>query len=148
VTPSTQTRRRAPLRAKRARRLVTFRRTPFVISYWLGDQLVFENYLTRRRITASPLTAAVLHFFHRWRSIGELAASYRGYTQQSLSSAVHSLAEHSFLQRRGHPVPGATELEAWRQWNPAAGFFHFSTKDLPFERDAKKEYRAFLRLAR
>lgn len=139
---------RAHLCAKKQRRPISYRRTPFVISYWLGGQLVFENYLTQRRITAGPLTSAILHFFHRWRSIAELVASHSEYTVESLSGAVRSLAEHSFLQRRGRLAPGEKELEAWSAWNPAASFFHLSTKDLPFERDAKKEYRGLLRLAK
>ncbi|HET9314931.1 MAG TPA: SagB family peptide dehydrogenase, partial [Vicinamibacteria bacterium] len=38
--------------------------------------------------------------------------------------------------------------EAWAPWNPAAGFFHFSTKDVPFEPDharAEQEFRRHVR---
>jgi SagB-type dehydrogenase family enzyme len=59
------------------------------------------------------------------------------------------LAHHSLLQRQGSRLPpGERELRAWSEWNPAAGFFHLSTKDLPFERDAAKEFRGLLRLAK
>jgi SagB-type dehydrogenase family enzyme len=141
-------RKRVRSRTKKQRRPISYRRTPFVISYWLGDQLVFENYLTQRRIAAGPLTSAILHFFHQWRSINELVANHSEYTVESLNGAVRSLAAHSFLQRRGDSTPGEKELKAWSAWNPAASFFHFSTKDLPFEPDAKKEYRGLLRLAK
>jgi SagB-type dehydrogenase family enzyme len=140
---------RTHLQAKNQRRAISYRRTPFVVSYWLGDQLVFENYLTQRRITAQPLTASILHFFNRSRSVDELVASLKEYTPESLRGAVRSLEKHSFLQRGGPgELPrGEKELLAWSQWNPAASFFHFSTKDLQFERDAAKEYRSLLRLA-
>jgi SagB-type dehydrogenase family enzyme len=36
-------------------------------------------------------------------------------------------------------------LENWSQWNPAAGFFHLSTKDFPFENDLEVEFRGLLR---
>ena len=134
--------------AKRQRPAISYRRTPFVISYWLGDYLIFENYLTRQRITADPLTAAILHFFNRWRSVDDLITRQTDYTAESLREAVGSLVEHSLLQRSGYPIAGQKELQAWSQWNPAASFFHLSTKDLPFERNAAKEYRSLLRLAK
>ncbi len=40
------------------------------------------------------------------------------------------------------------ELRAWSEWNPSAGFFHMSTKDLQFEPDAAKEFRRLVRLAK
>jgi SagB-type dehydrogenase family enzyme len=38
--------------------------------------------------------------------------------------------------------------DAWGQWNPAAGFFHFSTKDVAFEVDSAEGYGDLQRLAR
>jgi len=39
------------------------RRSPFLVSYWQGKRLCFENYLTRKKIAASIETAALLDFF-------------------------------------------------------------------------------------
>jgi SagB-type dehydrogenase family enzyme len=136
---------RFPTRAKRIR----YRRAPFLISYWLDDKLIFENYLTQRRITAAPLTCAILHFFGNWRSLDDLFSAQSEYTSRSLRGAVRLLEQHTFLQRYGrNPASGEKHLQAWGQWNPAAGFFHFSTKDVEFEPDAAKEFRTVLRLAR
>jgi SagB-type dehydrogenase family enzyme len=146
----TATRLRARTRSKKPQRDgVLHQRAPFVISYWSGDQLIFENFLTRRRITASPLTSTVLHFFDRWRPIRDLFGALKEYTPGSLRGAVRLLARHSFLQRRGDkPVAGEKELRAWSEWNPAASFFHLATKDVEFEPDSKKEYRELLEWAR
>jgi SagB-type dehydrogenase family enzyme len=127
---------------------VRYRRAPFLISYWRGEQLVFENFLTRRRVTGHPLTSAILHFFDRHRRLGELFAAFEEYTPASLRQAVEMLARHTLLQRHGRKSPREEELEAWREWNPVAGYFHLATKDVEFETDASKEFRGVLRLAR
>jgi SagB-type dehydrogenase family enzyme len=128
---------------------VLYRRAPFVVSYWRGDRLVFENFLARRRITANPLTSTVLHFFDRWRPLRELFAALKEYTPASLRKAARSLAQHSFLQKRGrNPAVGEKELLAWSEWNPAASFFHLATKDVEFQPDSEEEYRELLQLAK
>jgi SagB-type dehydrogenase family enzyme len=119
-----------------------------VIAYWRGGHLVFENFLTRRQVTAHPLTASVLHFFARGKSFAGLCAAMPEYAPYSLKRAVEELVRHSLLQREGQPLPaGHLELAAWSEWNPAAGFFHLSTKDLEFEADPAKQFRALVRLA-
>jgi SagB-type dehydrogenase family enzyme len=120
-----------------------------VVAYWRGEQLVFENYLTRRRVTAHPLTVSLLHFFNRWKSFATLCAAMHEYAPSSLKRAVSELVQHSLLEREGQPLPtGHSELAAWSEWNPAAGFFHLSTKDLDFEPDPGKQFRALVRLAK
>lgn len=126
-----------------------YRRTPFVISYWRGRQLLFENFLTQRRIAANPLTATVLHFFDRWRSLSELFAAWNEYTAVSLRKAVGALARHSLLQLYGRKPPrGEKELQAWSEWNPAASYFHLSTKDLQFPDDAEEHFRRLVQHAK
>jgi len=71
------------------------------------------------------------------------------YAPSSLRRAAAELVRHSLLQREGLPLPvGHAELTAWSEWNPAAGFFHLSTKDLEFEADAGKQFRELVRLAK
>jgi SagB-type dehydrogenase family enzyme len=152
VSRGTKARLGAPARTKRsaaAADKTRYRRSPHLVSYWRGEQLIFENFLTRRRASASPLTTTILHFFDRARPLQALCASLTEYAPASLRRAVQSLTRHSLLQRRGQKTPaGERELAAWSEWNPAAGFFHLSTKDLQFERDAAKEFRDLVRLAK
>jgi SagB-type dehydrogenase family enzyme len=120
-----------------------------VIIYWRDGHLVFENFLTRRQITAQPLTASLLHFFDGWKSFAALCAAMPQYAASSLKKAVAQLVRHTLLQREDQPLPaGHAALTAWSEWNPAAGFFHLATKDLPFGADDEEEFRTLVRLAK
>ncbi|MBV9885529.1 MAG: SagB family peptide dehydrogenase [Acidobacteria bacterium] len=124
-------------------------RSRFVIIYWRERHLVFENFLTRRQVTAQPLTLQLLHFFDRWKSFNALCKAMPEYDPPSLEHAVAELMRHSFLQRNDRALPsGHAALTAWREWNPSAAFFHLSTKDLRFEPDAAEEFRALVQLAK
>jgi SagB-type dehydrogenase family enzyme len=115
---------------------VLFRRSPFLVSYWNADRLIFENYATGKGATAAPLTTEVLNFFSRWRRAEEIFPHLPQYSPSSLRSAIKELVRYSLLHRsdrREHALERA--MAAWKHWNPAAGFFHFTGRDLPFEAD-------------
>ncbi len=115
---------------------VLFRRSPFLVSYWSDSQLIFENYATGRGATAAPIAAEVLSFFSRWRSAEALCHHLPQYSASSLRASVKELVRHSLLQRSDRKVqPLENSLAAWKDWNPSAGFFHFTGRDLPFEAD-------------
>jgi len=105
------------------------RRAPFLISYWQGKQLYFENYLTRKKIAASIETAALLDFFSSWKLEAAMLRRWPEYTAGSLRRAVNRLVQETFLQRSAPPDSRERLLRNWRAWNPAAGYFHLSTKD-------------------
>jgi len=109
------------------------RRALFLISYWQGKQLFFENYLTHKKIAASIETAALLHFFSGWKPESEVFRRWPEYTKESLRRAVQRLERETFLQRSTVRYPPKDlreeKLHGWKAWNPAAGFFHFQTKD-------------------
>jgi SagB-type dehydrogenase family enzyme len=126
-----------------------YRRSPFIVSYWLGKHFVFENFATRQRITADPRTSAILDFFHHGRPLGEFFSHFKEYDLASLRSSVDLLVKHSMLERFGKKRAHAHMAhEAWAQWNPAAGFFHFSTKDIEFEAGSGEGFAVLQRLAR
>src|SRR5262249_24178798 len=87
-----------------------YRRAASVVAYWCGEQFVLENFLTRRRISADPLSAPILHFFDRYRSERELFALFPDYAPASLHKAVRALTRHSFLERPGHGAAYQKEL--------------------------------------
>jgi len=120
-----------------------------VIIYWRDAGLVFENFLTRRQVTAHPLTASLLDFFDRWKSFADLCAGMPEYAPSSLQRAVAELVRLSLLQRKDQSLPVRhTALAAWSKWNPAAGFFHLSTRNLRFADDDEEEFRSLVRLAK
>lgn len=109
------------------------RRAPFLASYWQGRQFFLENYLTRKKIVATLETAALLDFFSGWKQESAMFRRWPEYTPKSLRDAARRLVEETFLQRSRKGVPAEDErekaLRAWKNWNPAAGYFHFQTKD-------------------
>jgi SagB-type dehydrogenase family enzyme len=122
-----------------------FRRAPFLVSYWQGKQLYFENYLTRKKIGASLETAALLDLFSGWKREDAAFLRWPEYTRKSLRHAIRQLAQESFLQQsavRNPPEnPREKALQNWKAWNPAAGFFHMQTKDSYSEEISAKEIR-------
>jgi SagB-type dehydrogenase family enzyme len=109
------------------------RRSAFLISYWHGKQLYFENYLTYKKIAVSIETAWLLDFFSGWKREDAMLRRWPEYSPKSLRDAVNRLVEETFLQRSAvrNPVKGSREnsLQNWKAWNPAASYFHLSTKD-------------------
>jgi SagB-type dehydrogenase family enzyme len=115
---------------------VLFRRSPFLVSYWNEGTLTFENYATGKGVTAAPIATEVLDFFSRWRSASAIFRHLPRYSPLSLRAAIKGLVRHSLLQRsdrREHRTERA--MAAWTHWNPPAGFFHFTGRDLPFIAD-------------
>ncbi len=121
------------------------RRAPFLISYWQGQQLYFENYLTRKKIGASIETALLLDFFSGWKREETILRRWPEYTPGSLRSAVKRLIQGSFLQASSVRNPPQTPREKilgdWKAWNPAASFFHLGTKDAYTEQITREEIR-------
>jgi len=109
-----------------------FKRSAHVVCYWKEGRLVFENYATRARLTADPLTCEVLDFFDEWQPVESLAERLTRFSLKSLRQAVRDLAEQSLLERSDRPRAVERLVSTWGHWNPHAGFLHFSTKDLPY----------------
>jgi SagB-type dehydrogenase family enzyme len=95
------------------------------VSYWKGRRLVFHNYFTSVQVTGPPVVAEVLHFFDTWRSAEELVAA-----APHAARLLDQLAEQTLLERwDGQGAPPAALETPWRDWEPEAGLFHFSTKN-------------------
>jgi SagB-type dehydrogenase family enzyme len=124
---------------------VFLRRPPFLVCYWQGEQLYFENYLTHKKIAASLETAALLDFFSGWKRDEAVFRRWPQYTRESLRRAIRRLVQESFLQQSSvsNPPEDLREkaLRNWNAWNPAAGFFHMQTKDSYSEQISAEEIR-------
>ena len=108
----------------------SYRRSPYLICYWLGRQLVFENYAACTRVAAAPLTCELLHFFDQWRTAAAIARRFPQFNSTSLARALANLIRVGFLDRSRAPRNAKAEaLSTWKAWSPAASFFHLSTKD-------------------
>jgi SagB-type dehydrogenase family enzyme len=128
---------------------VQFRRSPYLISYWSPDGLVLENYATGRRGGGAPRVHDILSVFDRWRPVEALSRALPRTPRSTLTRIVDALVDLTFLQRSDRPPEAAeTALAAWRGWNPAAAFFHRSTRDVKFATDIEASVRRKRALAR
>jgi SagB-type dehydrogenase family enzyme len=89
-----------------------------------------HNYETASVIRATPLVVELLDFFGSPRSLSEAQRRFSAYPRRLLERAIHLLERRKLLERPGSRASGS--LSAWGAWNPSAGFFHFSTKDMAF----------------
>ena len=104
--------------------------------YWEDGELVFENFALQRRISAVPLVCSILHFCGQWRTFREIASHLNTYDESSVLKTLGQLCDNDVLERSGVKLDArAAAMESWSTWNPAAGFFHFSTKDTVYGPD-------------
>lgn len=111
-------------------RAIRYRRSPHLVGYWSGE-LTLYNYETRRANRATALAVELLDFFGAPRTVAEARRRFRRLPAREVDRAVSALARHRLLDRVEGRGRGSA-LDAWTSWNPAAGFFHFSTKDVGF----------------
>jgi SagB-type dehydrogenase family enzyme len=118
-----------------------FRRSPFLVCYWRSGRMVIENYATRTRVAASPVTCQLLTLFDTWQPAALLGRYFPNSNAGSLARAVSALVRHRLLECSRDPRRSDNRFEGWNAWNPAAGFFHFSTKDAhaPIEPDVSAD---------
>jgi SagB-type dehydrogenase family enzyme len=110
-----------------------YRRSLSLVLYWEEEELVFENFALRTRISADPLVCSILHYCGEWRSLGDIVAYLNAYDESPVLKTLRQLCENGMLERSDRKRdPRAVAMEGWAAWNPAAGFFHFSTKDTKF----------------
>jgi SagB-type dehydrogenase family enzyme len=113
-----------------------YRRCGALVLYWENGELVFENFAQRTRSTTDPLACAILHYCDKWKSARDVAA-HLGVERESLTrSALQRLCDGGVLERSDGSGVSAS-AKCWEGWNPAAGFFHFSTKDTKYAKDQR-----------
>ena len=110
-----------------------YRRSPHLVFYWRGATLIAQNYATLTEVRARPLVCEVLDDLDQWRTRDALMAEHPQLQPDQLQTLLNLLVESSLLQRDDRAVSDAErDLGGWADWNPAAGFFHNSTKDVDY----------------
>lgn len=133
----------------KVRKRLVYRRSPYLVCYWSGEQLFFENYVTRKRVRAAPLALEVLELFNRWRPAEALAKHFPEFSPEQLGRALVSLERCSLLERCDRiPLLSRSALDSWKDWSPAAAFLHFSTRDMCSRRDLPGMVRRLQRRAK
>jgi len=108
------------------------RRARHLMSYWTDEGIVITNYATGSSVVADALVSHVLSLCGDWTKLQELRERLRGVAPRTVNELARSMVEHGLLVRHGDRTNARERaLDTWDAWNPAAGFFHFTTKDLP-----------------
>jgi SagB-type dehydrogenase family enzyme len=114
-----------------------YKRSETLVLYWQNDELVFENFARRAKITADPLTCSILHRCAGWQSAAEICNFLSDFDEASIRESLDELCANGVLERSDTPIRRHQSVKTWEAWNPAAGFFHFSTKDTEFAADQR-----------
>lgn len=105
---------------------------------------MLRNYATRRSADAAPLVCELLGLLDGWRSVDEVADRYPAIPRRLIARLLAEL-ERCSLVHRDDRGPSAAEraMDGFGSWNPAAGFFHTATRDVPFldPREAERRLR-------
>jgi SagB-type dehydrogenase family enzyme len=90
-----------------------------------------------------------LHYFDRWRGAGSVVKQFPNFSASSLTSALAGLVRVGLLESSRTAREANFKANAtWTDWAPAAGFFHFSTKDAHAPIEPEDSVRALRRRAR
>jgi len=126
-----------------------YRRSADLVLYWEDGDLIFENYAQQTRISAEPLTCSLLGYCAESRSFAEICSFLDEFSESSILDSLTQLCANRILEAL---APKTTDhshaMQSWAGWNPAAGFFHFSTKDFPFAEDPVEATAELKKLAR
>jgi len=126
-----------------------YRRSPFLISYWLGPILVYENYRKRQSVAGASFVSDLLAFCHEPRSFAEVCAKFSNEKPNDLRDGLRCLQQSSLLESS---VDGARTTGdpwcGWESWSPAASHFHFSTKDVRYAKGDTEDFSRLRKLAR
>lgn len=111
----------------------SLRRSPTLVAYWDGDNLVIENFVTRQRYEVGTGIIEVLDQFSSWASPQLVFQNLSGEALDEMRNAISSLKAGSFLEtKKKQSSKYDRTTTTWKTWHPAASYFHFATKDPPY----------------
>lgn len=135
--------------AKRKLDNASYRRSPFLISYWLSRTQIFENYLTKQRVAGDALAASILQFCSQGRTILEIQEYCREEHPHSLQRGIWKLLKYNLLELSSKEDQRARkQWESWQAWTPSASYFHFASKDAKYGRGVLEDFSKLRELAK
>src|SRR5690349_11898599 len=110
---------------------VRYRRSRHLVCHWAGGRLILVNYATNVATSGEGSIAQFLSLCDDWLSQAELEKALPSMPRPALRTLLRLLVDRTLLARSDRPEdPRDAALASWESWNPAAGFFHFTTKDV------------------
>jgi len=107
-----------------------YRRSSHLVTFWEGESGVLYNYATAMQAQASTPAWRIVDFCSKWRSATEVSIELGlGRHVAKVRPLLDALVSASFLSTSGQrPDPREKAMEKWAPWNPAAGFFHTTSR--------------------
>lgn len=117
---------------------VRVRRSPHLVIYWSRGACVACNYATGTRVRITPFVCEILDACTDWTPPSRVAGAVDEPGDPQFDQLLARLVALDLLQQEGHRVD-RRELAMSRlmAWNPEAGFFHASSRDVAFGRGAR-----------
>ena len=114
------------------RRLFRVRRSPHLVAEWRGGTLVVRNFATAAAVEVPPGADDILRLTHDWTTLADLESA--GVVPASqLPAIVAKLVALTLLERSDRDRdPRAVAMDTLGAWNPPAGYFHTTTRNLRF----------------
>jgi len=125
-----------------------YRRSPYLISYWVGPIAVIENYLTGEKVAAEGLVADLLSYSEKPRTVAEVCAEFPDTKAAVVQGVLRSLARCGLVEAvppRGEKA--GQRFNGWKAWSPSASYFHFSTKNVKYARGEVEDFGRLRKLA-
>jgi SagB-type dehydrogenase family enzyme len=122
-----------------------YRRSPDVVSHWVGSQAVCYVWRSAERIPISIEALDILHQLTEWTTAAELRDRIApGGDTAAVSETMLLLHTLGLIERAGESI----SHPEWLQWTPEAAFFHFATKNGRFPEDLQQRDRELVEKAK
>jgi SagB-type dehydrogenase family enzyme len=141
--------RRSQAGGKEAAGSPRYRRSAFLVSYWVGPVLVFENYATRQRLAGDSFFCDLLSFCDQPRRFAEICSRFPEEKPSAILDGIRRLQKYSLLQTSAGKLRNINDpTKGWEKWSPSASHFHFATKDVKYERGEAEDFSSLRELAK
>ena len=122
-------------------RPVKVRRSAHLVSYWTDEGMVTCNYAAGTAVLNDAVVTHALSVCTDWTPVSELRRRLQPVVHGSPDRLIRSMVERALLVRSDRPEdPRVRAAATWGPWNPAASFFHLTTKNVrgPRNRQARE----------
>ncbi len=141
--------RRSQAGGKEAAGSPCYRRSAFLVSYWVGPVLVFENYVTRQRLAGDSFFCDLLAFCDQPRRFAEICSRFPDVKPAAILDGIRRSQRYSLLQTSTGKSQKTNDLmQGWEKWSPSASHFHFATKDVQYEPGEAEDFSSLRQLAK
>ncbi len=112
------------------------RRSRYLVSYWTDEGMVTVNYAAGTAVINDAIVTHALSLCSNWTPAAELRRRLAPVVGRGADRLVRSMIKRNLLDRSDRTDdPRESALETWGAWNPAASFFHLTTKNVRGPRD-------------